>query len=234
MTDNSFKINMISIILLLSLNLSNTGTPYARTDSLSKTTSLHIKDTSVYPNLRFNENWLNLIDSSDLRCINNSIGKINEINRALQLDVYSANNNILEENDIDTVKISQISELVNCIKHPINKNELTGYNKVKSIQCNTMGPGIAEYGFFPCRFYFRNNKIFFQKIGGSQRKSGYLYRKDEFSYVFLGAWSVNENPTTEYGGEYSTAGIMYKVAPDTLVIIFIGDSEYEIYFISRR
>lgn len=231
MTVNSFRINGISIKLLITLILSNTATSYARTESQPKNTSLHIKDTSVYPNLRFNENWLNLIDSSDLRCINNSIGKTNEINLTLQLDVYSANNNILEVNEIDTLKISQISELVNCIKLPINKNELTGYNKVKSIQCNTMGPGIAEYGFFPCRFYFRNNKIFFQKMGGSQRKSGYLYRKDEFSYVFLGAWSVNKNPTTEYGGEFSTAGIMYKVAPDTIIMIFTDDSGYEIFII---
>jgi len=78
----------------------------------------------------------------------------------------------------------------------ITPNDLIQYKKVRSIQVEPYG--IFLYDFFNCKFSMRNGTIFFQKTTGSQRKSGYIYRKDDKSAIFLGGWSVNDEPLTKY------------------------------------
>ena len=60
----------------------------------------------------------------------------------------------------------------------ITNQELLTYRKVRSIQVSRMG--IFSYPYFSCRFKKKDGKLFFEKISGSQRKSGYTY-----DYIFF-------------------------------------------------
>jgi len=111
-------------------------------------------------------------------------------------------------------------------KLPISSNELLDFKKVKSTQGGE--DGIFSYDYFACKFVIKNNKIFFNKTSGSQRKSGYLYKKDEQSFVFLGGTSYNDDPLSNYNSDSRTAGILFKVSPKKLIMIFTDDQSYEI------
>lgn len=52
----------------------------------------------------------------------------------------------------------------------ITNQELLAYKRVRSIQVNDMG--IFSYPYFNCRFKRMDDKIFFEKTSGSQRKIG--------------------------------------------------------------
>ena len=68
----------------------------------------------------------------------------------------------------------------------ITNQELLAYKRVRSIQVSNMG--IFSYPYFACRFKRKDGKLFFEKISGSQRKSGYVYDYKPKSKVFLGGW----------------------------------------------
>lgn len=113
----------------------------------------------------------------------------------------------------------------------INANELLQYRRVRSIQVKSYG--IFSYDYFNCKFSMRNGTIFFQKTTGSQRKSGYIYKKDNQSAVFLGGWSVNDEPQTKYGSENSVIGTLYKIAPNKIIMLFGEEKSFEVYEFAR-
>lgn len=196
---------------------------------------------------KYNSNWLTIIDSVDLNRINRTIESVNETNKYLieiqgfEKNYYTSENKSksdpMQSNygiyDTEIEERDKISKMVNSKKLPISSQEFLNYRRVKSIQCNMMRLGINEYSFMPCKFSYKDGKLFFQKTGGSQRRSGYLYQKDASSYVFLGGWSVNNDPQTTYDSSHRLAGILYKVAQNIMIMIFAGDYEYEIYYITR-
>lgn len=113
----------------------------------------------------------------------------------------------------------------------ITPNDLIQYKKVRSIQVEPYG--IFLYDFFNCKFSMRNGTIFFQKTTGSQRKSGYIYRKDDKSAIFLGGWSVNDEPLTKYGSDNSVIGSLYKISSQKLIMLFYYGNSFELYEFSR-
>jgi len=120
------------------------------------------------------DEWKALIRTTDREKLKNIISKVQNINNNLEPDdgIYGI------------ADASSVNNLVNADKLPISTSDLFEFTKVKSIQG---GPyGIFMYDYFSCRFNEKGSKIFFQKTSGSQRKSGYMYRKDEYSFVFLG------------------------------------------------
>ncbi|MDE7509597.1 MAG: DUF4893 domain-containing protein, partial [Muribaculaceae bacterium] len=108
-----------------------------------------------------------------------------------------------------------------------------GFKRVRSIQIDARD-GIFSYPYFNCRFRKINGKIFFEKTTGSQRKSGYIYQNTPESLIFLGGWSVNNDPQTTYGSENSVAGTIYKIGPAKAIMIFpTDDHRVEIYELTK-
>ncbi len=57
-----------------------------------------------------------------------------------------------------------------------------------------------------------------------------MYQNSPESLIFLGGWSVNEDPQTTYGSENSVAGTVYKIGNNKAIMIFpTGENRVEIY-----
>jgi serine/threonine protein kinase len=163
--------------------------------------------------------WQNIISSTDNSNISNAIYLINQVNTNLGSDAYGISDKNIVNNLIRSPKLQ------------ITTTDLFNFTKVRSIQGGNLG--IFTYDFFSCKFKEKNGKIFFQKTSGSQRCSGYLYRKDDNSFVLLGGWTVNSDPLTNYNSSNSQAGILYKISQNKLILIFSTKDAYEIYEIVK-
>ena len=115
----------------------------------------------------------------------------------------------------------------------ITNQEFLQYRKVRSIQVSDLG--IFTYPYFRCRFKKKEGKLFFEKLTGSQRKSGYIYDNKPDSKVFLGGWSVNDDPKTTYDSENSVSGKIYKIGHNKIIIIFLDPDvqSFEIYELTK-
>ena len=163
--------------------------------------------------------WQNIISSTDNSNISNAIYLVNQVNTNLGSDAYGISDKNIVNNLIRSPKLQ------------ITTTDLFNFTKVRSIQGDNLG--IFTYDFFSCKFKEKNGKIFFQKTSGSQRCSGYLYRKDDNSFVLLGGWTVNSDPLNNYNSSNSQAGILYKISQNKLILIFSTKDAYEIYEIVK-
>lgn len=126
-----------------------------------------------------------------------------------------------------------VKELLNGASLDFSASELLTLRRVRSIQVNSRG--IFSYPNFACRFKKIKGKIFFEKTAGSQRKSGYIYDNKPNSKVFLGGWSVNDEPRTSYGSENSVAGMLYKIGSGKFIMLFVAPNKnsFEIYWLTK-
>lgn len=127
-----------------------------------------------------------------------------------------------------------VKRLLTADELEFSSQELSAYRKVRSIQVNNLG--IFSYPYFSCRFKTKDGKTFFEKTAGSQRKSGYIYDNMPASKIFLGAWSVNNDPQTAYDdGPNAEAGVLYKIGAKKLMMLFVTPNRsFEIYEIISR
>lgn len=126
-----------------------------------------------------------------------------------------------------------VEKLLNAKTHPITPKDMIGFRRVRSIQIDARD-GIFSYPYFNCRFKKADGKVFFEKTTGSQRKSGYVYQNSPESLVFLGGWSVNDDPQTEYGSTNSAVGKVYKIGPRKAIMIFPTEEDrVEIYELTK-
>lgn len=96
-------------------------------------------------------------------------------------------------------------------------NELVGVMEAETVaadpeklkgdwNCRTIkagGPfaGFVVYGWFRCEIREREGRLFFEKLSGSQRMSGYLYPRDEKSWVLLATPNEGHSgPIRDYSG----------------------------------
>ena len=112
-----------------------------------------------------------------------------------------------------------VEKLLNERVLPVSPDDMTNFRRVRSIQIDARD-GIFSYPFFKCRFKNENGTIFFEKTSGSQRKSGYVYQNSPESLIFLGGWSVNDDPLTSYVSDHSVAGTIYRLGPKKAIMIF--------------
>lgn len=124
-------------------------------------------------------------------------------------------------------ELPYVHQMLASEKFPVKDAELSSYKKVRSIQISDLG--IFSYAYFKCSFVQRDGTVFFQKKTGSQRKAGYLYRVNDKQCVFLGGSSVNDEPITFYCGPDSVVGVLYKVGPNRLIMVFPRGPKFEIY-----
>lgn len=126
-----------------------------------------------------------------------------------------------------------VEKLLNAKTYPVTPDDMIGFRQVRSIQIDVRD-GIFTYPYFNCQFEKNNGKVFFKKTTGSQRKSGYVYQNSPESLIFLGGWSVNNDPPTKYGDDKSVAGTIYKIEPDKAIMIFPSeDNRVEIYELKK-
>lgn len=131
------------------------------------------------------------------------------------------------------VEKNMVEKLLNAKTYPITPKDIIGFRRVRSIQIDVRD-GIFSYPYFNCRFKKADGKVFFEKTTGSQRKSGYVYQNSPESLVFLGGWSVNDDPQTEYGGSNSVVGKVYKIGPRKAIMIFPTEEDrVEIYELTK-
>ncbi|MDE6095344.1 MAG: DUF4893 domain-containing protein [Muribaculaceae bacterium] len=114
---------------------------------------------------------------------------------------------------------NEVERLLTAKTYKISPDDMVGFRRVRSIQIDARD-GIFSYPYFNCRFKRVDGKMFFEKTTGSQRKSGYVYQNTPESLVFLGGWSVNDDPQTSYGNDNSIAGTIYKISPRKAIMIF--------------
>lgn len=126
-----------------------------------------------------------------------------------------------------------VEKLLNAKTHPITPKDMIGFRRVRSIQIDARD-GIFSYPYFNCRFKKADGKVFFEKTTGSQRKSGYVYQNSPESLVFLGGWSVNDDPQTGYDSTNSAVGKVYKIGPRKVIMIFPTEEDrVEIYELTK-
>lgn len=126
-----------------------------------------------------------------------------------------------------------VEKLLNARTYPVTLDDMLGFRRVRSIQIDARD-GIFSYPYFKCRFRKTDGKLFFEKTTGSQRKSGHVYQNGPESLIFLGGWSVNNDPQTRYGGDNSVAGTIYKIGPRKAIMIFPTEADrVEIYELTK-
>lgn len=128
---------------------------------------------------------------------------------------------------------NMVEKLLNAKTYPITPKDMIGFRRVRSIQIDARD-GIFSYPYFNCRFKKADGKVFFEKTTGSQRKSGYVYQNSPESLVFLGGWSVNDDPQTGYDSTNSAVGKVYKIGPRKAIMIFPTEEDrVEIYELTK-
>ena len=126
-----------------------------------------------------------------------------------------------------------VEKLLNAKTYPITPKDMIGFRRVRSIQIDARD-GIFSYPYFNCRFKKADGKVFFEKTTGSQRKSGYVYQNSPESLVFLGGWSVNDDPQTGYGSTNSVVSKVYKIGLRKAIMIFPTEEDrVEIYELTK-
>lgn len=183
--------------------------------------------------------WKDIINEIDLFYVNNALEVVRETNGSLESLLYfvdqmegssfTDSTGKLTKGSYQAVMADSITRIIDGDLLPLDPSELMQYRQVKIIQCNSGGWGFNEYDYFPCSISKREGRLYYEKLDGSQLKSGHLYRRDAYSYVFLGGTSANAS----YDSHDRIGGILYKVAPDMLFLIFTGKYEYEIHCLKR-
>ena len=143
--------------------------------------------------------------------------------------------NILSSLDNDVYgnrEVPMVRNLLTSKHQTVSLHELKDYRRVRSIQVNNSG--IFSYPYFTCRFKDSGGKMFFEKTTGSQRKSGYVYETTRETMVFLGGWSVNNDPQTTYNSPNSVAGMVYKIGTGKIIMLFVMSNQtFEIYELKK-
>lgn len=118
---------------------------------------------------------------------------------------------------------------------------LTGDWKVRSLQGGRYG--IYAYPWFKARIEQRDGRVWFEKISGSQRRSGWLLAPpdDKGDWYFVGGATVNDDPQIPYsktgGGsarDSDSVGTVWGISDDrVLMLLDVGDDGYEVYQLKR-
>jgi Domain of unknown function (DUF4893)/TIR domain len=105
---------------------------------------------------------------------------------------------------------------------PINAKALTGDWRCRTLKLGGGLNALVIYGFFKCNISAQGDALIFQKVSGSQRTRGNLYRLSDTRYVYLGAGTVNDDPPIAYGSAPQEDEVAYlvQVAPNRLRLEF--------------
>jgi hypothetical protein len=83
----------------------------------------------------------------------------------------------------------------------VDPDALKGQWNCRTIKAGGPFAGFVVYGWFRCEVVEKDGRLFFEKLSGSQRQSGYLYSRDEKSWVLLATPNEGHSgPIREYSG----------------------------------
>jgi len=102
---------------------------------------------------------------------------------------------------------------------PVSAASLKGDWRCRTIKLGGMTPDLV-YSWFRCRIGGEGHRLFFRKVSGSQRVSGYLYPREQGGFVFLGGFSVNGEPPHSYSGNGPSAGA--SATPDDAIGLLVA------------
>lgn len=84
---------------------------------------------------------------------------------------------------------------------PADAAKLNGQWNCRTIKAGGPFAGFVVYGWFRCEVVEKDGRLFFEKLTGSQRMSGFLYERDEKSWVLLAAPNEGHSgPIRAYSG----------------------------------
>lgn len=124
---------------------------------------------------------------------------------------------------------------------PLDPAALTGDWKVRSLQGARYG--VFPYPWFKARISARDGRLFFEKLTGSQRRSGWLLppADGKGDWYFVGGASVNEDPQVPYSKaagtdprDSDTVATAWGIAEGrVLMLLDVSDESYEVYQLKR-
>ena len=138
-----------------------------------------------------------------------------------------------------------LAELLDAPVRPIRRQDLPGQWRVRSLQASSLG--VFLYPWFKATIEPVGATLRLRKTSGSQRRLGLLYPSSAWpdALVFLGGSSVNDDLQPHYSRgpdgmaeapwDSDSAGLLYQLAPDRLLMILDADWEgqFELYELRR-
>ena len=108
--------------------------------------------------------------------------------------------------------------------HPtgVSPGSLVGGWRCRTIKLGGITPDVI-YGWFACRISAHGDRLYFQKISGSQRTNGFLYPDASGGLVYLGASSVTGEPAHTYSGNGASVGA--AATPDDQIGLLLATGE---------
>ncbi len=84
---------------------------------------------------------------------------------------------------------------------PADPEKLKGRWNCRTIKAGGPFAGFVVYGWFRCEIVEKDGRLFFEKLTGSQRQSGFFYPHDEKTWVLLAAPNEGHSgPLRAYSG----------------------------------
>lgn len=84
---------------------------------------------------------------------------------------------------------------------PADAEKLKGKWNCRTIKAGGPFAGFVVYGWFRCDVVEKDGRLFFEKLTGSQRMSGFFYERDEKTWVLLAAPNEGHSgPIRAYSG----------------------------------
>jgi hypothetical protein len=142
----------------------------------------------------------------------------------------------------DAERRAVVEELLAAPHERLVASDLVGDLTLRSIQGTRYG--IFTYPYFKARIVERDGGLWFEKLSGSQRRSGWLtpMAGDPATFVFRGASTVNDDPQRPYSrdagaagpAEGDSVGVLYRIGDGRLVMLLDASPDgYEIYQAKR-
>jgi hypothetical protein len=101
----------------------------------------------------------------------------------------------------------------------VSPNALVGGWRCRTIKLGGITPDVI-YAWFACRISAHGDRLYFQKLTGSQHTNGFLYPDQSGGFVYLGASSVTGEPPHTYSGNGASVGA--GATPDDQVGLLVS------------
>jgi Domain of unknown function (DUF4893) len=98
----------------------------------------------------------------------------------------------------DAAEVKQLDALLAKPLVSFSDKDLTGDWKCRTIKVGGIGP-LVIYGWFKCKVSDDGSGWQLEKISGSQRTKGRFFDDTEKRSIYLGSFSVNDDPAKPYG-----------------------------------
>jgi len=121
-----------------------------------------------------------------------------------------------------------IQSLLSLDRRDASRSELVGNWRCRIMKLGGPFPAIV-YTWFRCRVRETANGLYFEKLSGSQRSSGYL-DPGNGGWVYLGTLTVNDEPQKPYSGANEGAGSPVTHTDEVAFVTKVGEGHMRMEF----